>query len=269
MECNSRKSIQKQHLERLGMIKHNKQGCLMKVIEYINARNITVMFLDETKYVVKNKTWKEFDIGSIINPYYKSVYGIGYSGAKYPTKKNNKHTVEYILWHSMFVRCYSDISTLTRPTYENITIDKEWHNYEQFYEWIHGQENYDYYINSSERLCLDKDILQKNNKIYSPIFCTLVPERINKLFTKRQNKRGECPIGVHMENNRYIASCSNGSKDTIKYLGSYLTPQEAFLAYKKYKEKLIKSIALEEFNKGSITKKCFDSMNNYKVEISD
>ena len=49
-------------------------------------------------------------------------------------------------------------------------------------------------------------------------------------------------------------------KDTIK---------EAFLDYKECKESYIQQIAQEEYNKGSITKRCYEAMMNYKVEITD
>ena len=43
---------------------------------------------------------------------------------------------------------------------------------------------------------LDKDILVKGNKIYSPDTCCFVPKEVNTVFTKRQSKRGDYPIGV-------------------------------------------------------------------------
>lgn len=49
MQCNTRENIKKQKLERLGLEKLNKQGSLMKIIEYKNATNITVKFLDENE----------------------------------------------------------------------------------------------------------------------------------------------------------------------------------------------------------------------------
>ena len=49
----------------------------------------------------------------------------------------------------------------------------------------------------------------------------------------------------------------------------YATPEEAFFAYKTYKEKLIKQIAQIEFDKDNITKTCYDAMMKYKVEITD
>ena len=43
----------------------------------------------------------------------------------------------------------------------------------------------------------------------------------------------------------------------------------AFLAYKKYKEEIIKMTAKEEFQKGNISTECYKYMMNYEVEIDD
>ena len=43
----------------------------------------------------------------------------------------------------------------------------------------------------------------------------------------------------------------------------------AFLAYKKAKESYIKQVAKEEYDKGNITKTCYEAMINYEVEITD
>ena len=77
-----------------------------------------------------------------------------------------------------------------------------------------------------------------NNKKYSADRCLLVPQSINKLFTKREARRGEYPIGVHKAGNKFIAQCQNVEYGRQVYLGSYNNPQQAFLAYKKYKEQL-------------------------------
>lgn len=250
------------------MSKVNKQGCEMKIIDYINATNITIQFQDEFHFITEQRTWQEFQKGSIINPYYKSVYGIGYLGNKYPSRINGKHTLEYIIWHSMFVRCYSNTSINIRPTYNEAFIDKMWYNFENFYEWIHTQKNFESFT-IDDKCQLDKDILFKHNKKYSADRCLLVPQSINKLFTKREARRGEYPIGVHKAGNKFIAQCQNVEYGRQVYLGSYNNPQQAFLAYKKYKEQLIKDTARMEYFNNRITKQCYEAMNNYIVEITD
>ena len=54
-----------------------------------------------------------------------------------------------------------------------------------------------------------------------------------------------------------------------KKLGTYITKDDAFLAYKKSKESYIKEVAQKYYNEGKITKKVFYALMNYEVEITD
>lgn len=119
---------------------------------------------------------------------------------------------------------------------------------------------------------LDKDILIKGNKIYSPDTCIFVPQRINKLFTKCDKNRGNSVIGTHHDkNNKYQANCRlvnpKTGKSKNKYLGIYDTELEAFEVYKYYKEKNIKEVA--DYFKEQIPQKLYDALYNYEVEIDD
>ena len=51
--------------------------------------------------------------------------------------------------------------------------------------------------------------------------------------------------------------------------GVFDTVDEAFKAYKGYKESIIKSIAKQEFDNGNITIECYNAMMHYEVEITD
>ena len=158
----------------------------------------------------------------------------------------------------MLRRCYDKKLHLKEPTYKDATCCEEWLNYENYYEI------------DNDNMQLDKDILYKDNKIYSPETCIFVNQRINKLFIKRKAKRGSLPIGVtyNKRDNKIQARCDitkgNGGK---KYLGSLKTPEEAFKAYKTFKEKYIKQVADE--SKDKIPKKLYEAMYRYEVEITD
>ena len=67
-----------------------------------------------------------------------------------------------------------------------------------------------------------------------------------------------------------MSNCRNPFIDKTEELGSYSTPERAFyLGYKPYKEDIIKQVAEIEFNKDNITKKCYEAMMKYEVEITD
>lgn len=253
--------------ERLGLKKYNKQGCEMEIIQYNTRHDIIVEFNDGRNTRV-HSIWKNFDSGIIENPYYPSVYGVGITGQKYPTSIKGKLVKEYQTWTTMLKRCYDKTEKELHPTYKDVTCCEKWLLYENFYEWLHSQENFEKWKNM-RRSAIDKDILTKGNKIYSPDTCCLVPSNVNSLFVKRDKERGDLPIGVifYKPYNNYRASCTtDGGCKHLKYCD---TPEEAFYVYKEYKENLIKQIAQEEYAEGNITKKCYDAMMNYKVEITD
>ena len=119
---------------------------------------------------------------------------------------------------------------------------------------------------------LDKDILIKGNKIYSPETCIFVPQTINSLFVKRDNKRGESVIGTSpRKNGKYVVHCNLINPETgeskCEYLGVYDTQEKAFQVYKYYKEKNIKEVA--DYYFGRIPDKLYNAMYNYEVEIND
>lgn len=145
----------------------------------------------------------------------------------------------------------------------------KWLLYENFYDWIHSQENFIKWKENS-RWAIDKDIIKKWNKEYSEEYCCLVPPNVNSLFTRRQNYRGKYPIGVYQyKPGIFRAQCMNPYIGKRVLVGNYKNPDKAFYAYKKYKENLIKMIAKEEYENNNIVKKCYEAMMDYKVEITD
>lgn len=253
--------------ERLYQEKLNNQDNLMKIIKYNGASDIIVEFQDDYKARV-NSTYGNFKSGSIKNPYYPSICGVGMVGTKYPSRTSGVQLKEYVAWTGMLDRCFSESQKNIQPTYKDVICCDEWLLYENFYEWIHGQENFER-LQNVERWALDKDIFIKGNKVYSPETCCLVPQNVNCLFLKREAERGDYPIGVRYRNYGFIASCHNPFTNKKEELGSYSTPEIAFNVYKNYKEDLIKKVAQIEYDNGNITEKCYEAMMNYEVEIDD
>lgn len=267
--------------ERLGKKRYNNEGYLMKIVEYNNAKDIVVEFQDEYKVNVRT-TYTNFLLGEIKNQYHKkhkkgdkkiikqyfpSVYDVGMVGNKYPTCKNGESLKEYKAWNDMLRRCYDENFKKRYPTYQGVYCCEEWLLYEEFYEWLHNQENFDKWFNG-KRWAVDKDILVKGNKMYSPEACCLVPNNVNGLFTKRKVGRGKYPVGVTKEGKKFRATCRTTTGKLLDACG-YDTPEAAFQDYKKTKESYIRQVAQEEYDKGNITKACYEAMMNYEVEITD
>lgn len=226
----------------------------VKIIESKGYKNCTVQFEDGT--ILTEMQYGHIKRGAIRNPFHKSVYNIGYIGQG---KYNTSYKKCYKSWQRVVERGYSVKWKEKYPSYKDVTVDECWHNFQNFAEWF--EKNY------TEGFELDKDILVKGNKHYSPKTCCFVPSELNKCFTKREAKRGKYPIGVsfHKKLKRFITSL-NRNGDII-LLGYYDTPEEAFEVYKFAKESWVKELA----NKWQedITEKCYQALINYKVEIND
>ena len=249
----------------------SKQGYIMTVIDYKWNNDVTVQFDDEFKTVKHHCRIDRIRSGDIANPNHPTVFGVGIIGENpYPITINGVNTREYYIWHAMIQRCYDPNwkpSNAKFNSYEDCYVDKRWHLYNNFYEWVHEQDNYIKWANGGFHI--DKDILVKGNKVYSPETCCLVPAYVNMMFVKCDNSRTDLPLGVYKCYNKYKVLVGDPITNKRVYLGLYNTVEEAFFAYKNYKENLIKQVAKTEYNNGNIIKKCYESMMNYEVEITD
>ena len=159
----------------------------------------------------------------------------------------------------MLSRCYLD-----RPeyaTYKDCEVCDEWLKFSNFYNYC--QENKQWLDLGYQ---LDKDLLIKNNKIYSPETCLWLPNELNTLLTYRRKDRGNYPVGVSKHNQYFKAQLSTGNSNRT-LLGYFKTPEEAFEAYKKAKENHIKFKA-EEY-KDIISDKTYQALINYVVNMTD
>ena len=265
-------------IDRTGEINVSNEGCVMKIAEYNSVLDIVVEFQDEHKYRL-HTNYQAFKKGKCKNPFFASVYGHGYLGidkkgnvSKTREFKDGKYVItwEYTKWTKMLQRCFDSKYKERQPTYKDVTCCERWLCFANFLEDLEVLKQ-EYSWNVDEKLNLDKDILNKGNKIYSLENCILVPNWINMLFVKRDAKRGNYPIGVNYNKRtkKYQARCSINKK--LKRLGCYNTTEEAFNAYKIAKENEVKRVANECILKGYITKgsRLYNAMINYQVEIAD
>lgn len=191
------------------------------------------------------------------------VCGIGIKGDKYLSCNGREMLKEYSLWADMLLRCTKKV-LLKRPTYEGTACSESFKSYTFFYEWCNQQKGFNEKDKNGRKWNLDKDLLVKGNKLYSEDTCVFVPARINTLLTSRNASRGEWPVGVKWcgANGRFVSQCSNGTGNQT-HLGSFNTPQEAFQAYKTYKEALIKQVANEY--KEQLDYRVYEALMNYEV----
>ena len=228
---------------RLGETKMMSCGMKATIIKYKNYRNIRVRF--EDGYEVNNR-YDHFIKGAINNPYVPSVLGVGYIGDTKIDKKSHK------VWSSMLSRCYNKNFQEREPSYKGCKVCDEWLCYANFKEWY----DKNIYEIENENIQLDKDILVKNNKVYSPDTCIFVPNNINILFTS--SSKG-LPLGVfyNKENKKYKVLIKS------KFIGYFNTIEEAEKQYNIAKYEYIKEVA-EEYKY-----KIPDKLYNKLIEISN
>ena len=251
-------------MSRVGETRVNNFGSKMIITKYRKYNDIDIYF-PEYRYTTEHVTYQQFKNGNVKCLYEPRVYGIGYLGeGEYKASENGKLTKQYEVWHSMLERCYDVKFYEKRPTYIGCSVAEEWHNFQNFAQWY--EDNY--YEVPGQRMALDKDILTKGNKVYSPDTCVFVPTSINSLFIKCDNSRGDCPVGVYYDkqNKKYRARCNTGA-GILKNLGLYDTPQEAFQAYKEFKEAYINKVANDYIE--DIPFNLYQAMINYEIDIED
>ena len=222
----------------LGEEKPNKNGTLMKIVEYTNTENIIVEFQDEHKFR-KRSTYSNFKNGGIKNPYDKTIFGIACLGdGKYGSWKNSRGSRDtYLNWVAMLQRCYVDMNG-KYPTYYNIaTVCDEWFNFQNFAEWY---ESHYYYI-PNERLHIDKDIKIKGNMMYGEDTCILVPQRVNEIFHKNGKKivDTDLPETIRRRGDKFYVEFRS------KGIGTYDTVEECLEKYNIKKLEYLRNLVDE------------------------
>tara|TARA_R110002124_G_scaffold230373_2_gene395477 strand:- start:4525 stop:5301 length:777 start_codon:yes stop_codon:yes gene_type:complete len=232
-------------------------GCKAKVINYTNSKNVLIEFQDKHKYqTVTTKT--HIKSGSVKNPYQPSVAGMGYVGVgRHVASVGTKSTPEYMLWKQMIYRCYDRSQQERQPTYKGCTVCDEWLNFQNFAEWLSAQSNY------KDGYELDKDLVLKGNKQYSPKACRFIPKKLNVILNNCEASRGQHPLGVcfNKNENRFAAAIRIDGKK--KGLGYFDTASEAYEVYVDAKESYVKSEA-QRF-KGDIDDDVFNALMSWKV----
>lgn len=171
----------------------------------------------------------------------KLVCGVGINDADYVTqpKINGKQVCckFYSVWLHMLRRCYSENYQNKKPTYKGCSVCEEWLTFSNFKAWMEKQDWQGHDI--------DKDILVKGNKVYSPETCVFVTALVNTFIISNDSSKGEHPIGVtwHKRDMKFRALCSNPFSKKQECIGYFDDAHNAHLAWKKRKHELACQLA--------------------------
>lgn len=242
-----------------GRVFETKNDGKLRVIEYRGHLDVVVRF-EDTGYVTSVQSGALIT-GKIKDHFKPSVRGVGIVGNE-QVKIDGKHTKEYNLWRAMIDRCYWEEYQEKYTSYIGCTVSENFKYFPYFKEWCNAQIGF-----NLPTYQLDKDLLIKDNRIYSEDTCCFVPREINNLTILRKKSRGEYPLGVSWDakSSKYRSQLQKGDKRVC--LGLFESPLEAFAVYKEAKEAYIKHKA--ELWKGCIDPKVYDALMKFTIEITD
>lgn len=195
--------------------------------------------------------------GVIHNPFSPNKVGGMFGQGKYNCINSSK---VHNIWYRLLERVFHWERSVRNKSYEGCSVCEEWMNFQVFAEWYYSQKG------SDMDWHLEKDLLVRGNKHYSPETCVLVPQDVNMFLTKRKSC-GTTWIGASSrgKTGRYWSQFTRGTKGVC--LGSFATGLEAHLAYKAAKEEYARALA--EKYKDVLDERAYLALLNYSVEIDD
>ena len=153
-------------------IHKTKNNGSLRIKHYKGKYDVDVVFIDTG--FVRNAESSAIRNGSVKDLMKPSVCGVGYFGVgDYKAQINKVKTKEYDVWSAMLKRCYSETSKKYNPSYSNVSVCDEWHNFQVFCAWFN-----DNYIDGH---CLDKDILSTGSRQYNKDNCSFVTYADNNI----------------------------------------------------------------------------------------
>ena len=174
----------------------------------------------------------------------KLAYGYGINDADYQISRTvNGKEIKcpfYIKWMEMLKHCYCPKYQAQFETYKVVLLCAEWHYFMKFRAWMMTQD--------WEGKQLDKDMLVKGNKVYSPETCLFISGAINSFTTESAKSRGLWPLGVSLYKDgiSYVAACNNPFTKKNEKLGLYSDPEKAHQAWlKRKREHVISYVSTE------------------------
>lgn len=147
------------------------------------------------------------------------------------TRNGKKKVIEcpfYRAWKNMLDRCYSNRPSKHRSTYFGCTVCPEWHRFSAFRRWMKAQ--------NWQGKHLDKDILVKNNRVYSPETCAFVSRQLNNFLT--HSAKASVGVSWNLGREKFQAYCSNPLTGKPDFLGWFTCSEEAHGAWRRRKNEL-------------------------------
>lgn len=176
----------------VGVGGYNSFGSKMIIKEYRKNNDIDVYF-PEYNWTFEHAQLSHFIRGNLRCPYERRYFNVGYIGEGKYNWQNYPNICNK--WLHILERSYSKSWKKNHPQYNSTTCGRGFHCLQDFGQWY--EDNI--YEVKMQVMDLDKDLLGKENKIYSPETCCFLPRCINsslahpnkELLTQLANKYKE------------------------------------------------------------------------------
>lgn len=184
--------------------------------------------------------------------------------------------VGILKYGNMVSRC-SEKFQANHKAYIGCSLSEEWKDRNNFIEWFRESV---YLIKSIQgeisKLQVEKDILIKDNKIYGPGRCLLVPIYINNYFTQKDSKLGLPGVTeTRLKNGgvKYTANIRDFLGEQNRLIGRFYTPEAAHREYLKEKNRQLQEVVipyfiddiLPEYRKHPMVLKIIETLRRSKI----
>lgn len=235
----------------VGKTYKSKGSGYFEVIEGLKKSRLKIRFVETGHEVVVTKG--NAVKGAVRDVMRKHYFGVGFVGTGVSRVKDVR---SFAVWVGMLERCYST-EYLNGGAYQGCYVADEWHCFKIFQEWYEAQPYCDIYE-------IDKDLLVKGNRLYSPQTCVLLPKHLNIALQGKRKNMGAYPCGVYYKkkNKNFIAQLAYGD-GVQRHLGSFSTWQEAADAYNNAKTDQIRNLA--ETHKDVLDPRAHSAMSSWSA----
>lgn len=175
----------------------------------------------------------------------KLVCGVGINDADYKLSRyeNGERVWRcpfYSRWSHMINRCYGQKYLQERPSYIGCMVCEEWLTFSNFKAWMEQQD-----WQGKE---LDKDILLKGNRIYSPEVCVFVDRCVNSFILDggRVGENSRVGASWHKKTEKFRAYGWDVTTQSRKWIGAYTTESESHRAWLDFKKEQAKILAARQ-----------------------
>lgn len=171
-----------------GKIFSSKRYGDFEVLEYLGSCRYSI------KFIKTGTTSKAFlssiKQGAVMDRFYPIYFNVGFLGDKY----DSNHFL-HNRWFKMLRRCYNNEDIKDYPNYgaKGITVCDRWYNFSNYVADVILLEGYNEELAKLGKLELDKDVINREAKTYSPETCKWITKSEN---TKEMNKRVKQKISI-------------------------------------------------------------------------